>query len=137
MFVHPGKKLMFMGSEFGQVREWEPRSQPRLAPARERHRLPRPDQAVRQRSQFQYQRERSLHEVDFEPSGFQWIDCNDSGNSVVSLIRRAKDPQDFTVALVNFTPIARYGYSDRRPGAEAVPRDSEQRLGVVRRRRCR
>jgi 1,4-alpha-glucan branching enzyme len=59
---------------------------------------------------LKYQRERSLHEVDFDPSGFQWIDCNDSENSLVSLIRRAKDPQDFTVALVNFTPIARYGY---------------------------
>jgi 1,4-alpha-glucan branching enzyme len=57
-----------------------------------------------------YQRERSLHEIDFEPAGFRWIDCNDNENSVVSMIRRARDPRDFTVIVANFTPVPRPGY---------------------------
>ena len=57
-----------------------------------------------------YQRERSLHEVDFDGSGFRWIDCNDNENSVVSLVRRARDPQDFTVIVANFTPVPRPAY---------------------------
>ena len=57
-----------------------------------------------------YQHERSLHEVDFEHSGFSWIDCHDNENSVVSLIRRARNPNDFTVMVANFTPVPRPGY---------------------------
>ena len=57
-----------------------------------------------------YQREPSLHQVDFEPEGFSWIDCNDNENSVVSLIRRAHNAQDFTVVVANFTPVPRPGY---------------------------
>jgi 1,4-alpha-glucan branching enzyme len=57
-----------------------------------------------------YQRERSLHEVDFEGSGFSWVDCNDNENSVVSMIRRARDPRDFTVIVANFTPVPRPAY---------------------------
>jgi 1,4-alpha-glucan branching enzyme len=55
--------------------------------------------------------------VDFDPSGFTWIDCNDNENSVVAFIRRARTPSDFVVAVVNFTPVIRDGY---RIG---VPRD--------------
>jgi 1,4-alpha-glucan branching enzyme len=110
MFVHPGKKLMFMGSEFGHVREWNhDRSLDWHLLADDTGFHAGIKRFVNDLN-LKYQRERSLHEVDFDPSGFQWIDCNDSENSLVSLIRRAKDPQDFTVALVNFTPIARYGY---------------------------
>ena len=57
-----------------------------------------------------YQRERSLHEVDFEARGFSWIDCHDNENSVISMIRRARDPHDFTVMVVNFTPVPRPDY---------------------------
>ena len=57
-----------------------------------------------------YRAEPSLHQVDFEPAGFQWIDCNDSDNSVVSFIRRARDPRDFTVVVLNFTPVPRPVY---------------------------
>jgi 1,4-alpha-glucan branching enzyme len=56
-----------------------------------------------------YQQERSLHQMDDGP-GFSWIDCNDNGNSVISFIRRAKDPADVTVMLANFTPVPRPGY---------------------------
>ena len=57
-----------------------------------------------------YVSEPALHQRDFDSSGFQWIDCNDTDNSVVSLIRRAADPADVVVAVFNFTPVAREGY---------------------------
>ena len=57
-----------------------------------------------------YAREASLHQVDFDASGFQWIDCNDADASVVSLIRRATDPADWVAVIVNWTPLVRDGY---------------------------
>ena len=108
MFGHPGKKLMFMGGEFGQWREWnydesldwhllDDRMHGGLA------------QWVRDLNHT-YQREASLHQVDFDGSGFSWIDCNDNENSVISMIRRARDPRDFSVMVANFTPVPRPGY---------------------------
>jgi 1,4-alpha-glucan branching enzyme len=108
MFGHPGKKLMFMGSEFGQWREWS--SEESL----DWHLVGEPLHAGLQRwvqdLNRAYRRERSLHEIDFEHAGFAWIDCHDNENSVVSLIRRARDPQDFTVMVANFTPVPRPDY---------------------------
>ena len=108
MFGHPGKKLMFMGCEFGQWREWN--SEESL----DWHLTDDPRHAGLRRwvqdLNRTYQHERSLHEVDFDHSGFSWIDCHDNENSVVSLIRRARDPEDFTVMVVNFTPVPRPGY---------------------------
>ena len=108
MFGHPGKKLLFMGCEFGQWREWNVES------SLDWHLLDDPlHQGLRQWVQdlnHTYQREASLHQMDFEPDGFSWIDCNDNENSVVSFIRRGRNPQDFTVMLVNFTPVPRPGY---------------------------
>ena len=109
MFGHPGKKLMFMGSEFGQWREWN------YDASLDWHLLDdRMHEGLRKWVQdlnHTYQREPSLHEVDFEGSGFSWIDCNDHENSVVSMLRRARNPQDFTVVLVNFTPVPRPDYT--------------------------
>jgi 1,4-alpha-glucan branching enzyme len=108
MFGHPGKKLLLMGAELGQWREWNVES------SLDWHLLEQPEHAgLKQWLQdlnHTYQRERSLHEVDFHPSGFSWIDCNDNENSVISMIRRARDPQDFTVIVVNFTPVPRPQY---------------------------
>jgi 1,4-alpha-glucan branching enzyme len=108
MYAHPGKKLLFMGGEFGQWREW---SHDRSL---DWHLLEEPAHVGIRRLvrdlNVVYQRERALHEVDFDPAGFQWIDCNDNENSVVSFIRRAKDPHDFLVVVLNFTPVPRYGY---------------------------
>jgi 1,4-alpha-glucan branching enzyme len=108
MFSHPGKKLMFMGSEFGQWREWN------FDSSLDWHLLTDPMHQGLMRwvrdINHTYQREASLHQVDFEPAGFSWIDCNDNDNSVVSLIRRARNPRDFTVMLMNFTPVPRPGY---------------------------
>jgi 1,4-alpha-glucan branching enzyme len=109
MFGHPGKKLMFMGSEFGQWREWNYDS------SLDWHLLGDPmHEGLRKWVQdlnHSYQREPSLHEVDFEGAGFSWIDCNDHENSVVSMIRKARDPQDFSVILTNFTPVPRPNYT--------------------------
>jgi 1,4-alpha-glucan branching enzyme len=117
MYAHPGKKLMFMGCEFGQDREWNHDQ------SLDWHVLDVPLHAGLRRFVQDLNRtyavEPALHEVDFEPHGFQWIDCNDNENSVVSLIRRARDGRDFLVALLNFTPVPRDGYRIGVPAAGA------------------
>jgi 1,4-alpha-glucan branching enzyme len=108
MYGHPGKKLMFMGAEFGQWREWNyDASLDWHLLGEEMH------EALRRWVQdlnHTYQREPSLHQIDFEGSGFRWIDCQDNENSVISMIRRGRDPQDFTVMIANFTPVPRPAY---------------------------
>jgi 1,4-alpha-glucan branching enzyme len=99
---------MFMGCEFGQTREW---SHDRSL---DWHLLADPLHGglrafVRDLNRV-YAEEPALHESDFDSTGFQWIDCNDSDNSVVSLIRKAANPDDFLVAVLNFTPVLRQGY---------------------------
>ncbi len=127
MYAHPGKKLMFMGCEFGQGREWN------YDQSLDWHLLDRPlhgglRQYVQDLNRV-YSTERALHEIDFDGAGFNWIDCNDNENSVVSFIRRAQDGRDFVVALVNFTPVPREGYRVGVPAAgpyaEVVNSDSE------------
>jgi len=108
MYGHPGKKLMFMGAEFGQWREWN------YDASLDWHLLSEGmHEALRswvQDLNHAYQRERSLYEIDFDGSGFRWIDCQDNENSVISMIRRARDPHDFTVMIANFTPVPRPAY---------------------------
>jgi 1,4-alpha-glucan branching enzyme len=108
MIAHPGKKLMFMGSEFGQRSEWN-----HDAPLEwnllewDTH---RGLQTLSADLNGIYRNEASLHEVDFDWHGFEWIDCNDADSSVLSFIRRAKDPADFMIVVANFTPVARESY---------------------------
>jgi 1,4-alpha-glucan branching enzyme len=108
MFAHPGKKLMFMGAEFGQGREWN------YDHSLDWHLLDEPLHiGIRRFVQDlnrTYASEPALHEVDFDGAGFSWIDCNDNENSVVSLIRRAKDGASPVIAVINFTPVQRDGY---------------------------
>ena len=115
MYAHPGKKLMFMGCEFGQRAEWHHDH------SLDWHLLDEPlHRGLRlfvQDLNRAYAAEPALHEIDFEPAGFQWIDCNDNDNSVVSFIRRATAPEDFVVAIVNFTPVPRDGYRIGVPAA--------------------
>ncbi len=127
LYAHPGKKLMFMGSEFGQGREWN------YDQSLDWHLLGEPLHAgirrfVQDLNRI-YAAEPALHEVDFEPHGFQWIDCNDNENSVVSFIRRPREGNDFAVALLNFTPVPRDGYRIGVPSAggylEILNSDSE------------
>ena len=108
MYAHPGKKLMFMGGEFGQIREWNHDR------SLDWHLLDNPLHAglstfMRDLNRV-YAAEPALHQRDFDQSGFQWVDCNDSDNSVVSLLRRATDHNDFVIAIFNFTPVPRDGY---------------------------
>ena len=108
MFAHPGKKLLFMGGEIGQWREWNHDWQ------LDWEVLGDPAHAGLQKwcrdVNRVYAEERSLWELDHEPSGFSWIDCNDHEHSVIALTRRAADERDFTVAIVNFTPVPRRDY---------------------------
>ena len=108
MYVHPGKKLMFMGSEFGQWHEWSHER------SLDWHLLAGPVHSGLQRFvtdlNHRYLAEPSLYQVDFAESGFEWIDCNDHEASVISLIRRAHDPEDWVVAVLNWTPILRHDY---------------------------
>ncbi len=108
MFGHPGKKLMFMGDEFGQWREWNHDE------SLDWHLLDDAGHAGIQRWVRDLNRsvasQPALHEVDFEHTGFEWIDCCDFESSVISFIRRARDPRDFLVVVVNFTPVPRQGY---------------------------
>ena len=108
MCAHPGKKLLFMGGEFGQRSEWY------HGASLEWNLLSYPEhqglqQLVADLNSI-YRREAALHEVDFEWQGFQWIDCNDADASVLSFLRRARNPQDFVVVVANFTPVARENY---------------------------
>ena len=113
MYGHPGKKLLFMGSEFGQWREWNSEGsldwhlleedQPLqwihtglLRLTRDLNRL--------------YAAEPALSDQDFEPTGFHWIDCNDNENSVITFLRRGPAPEDTLIYVVNWTPVVRQGY---------------------------
>jgi len=108
MYGHPGKKLLFMGSEFGQWREWNHDC------SLDWHLLDDPMHAslrhYLQDLNAIYQAEPALHQVDFDPSGFRWIDCNDNENSVVSIVRYARNRDDFVVLVFNFTPVPRMQY---------------------------
>jgi 1,4-alpha-glucan branching enzyme len=108
MYGHPGKKLLFMGNEFGQWREW---NHDRSV---DWHLLDDAAHAgVRRYVQdlnWHYHAQPALHQCDFHPDGFRWIDCDDNENSVLSLVRYAKDRRDFVVMLFNFTPVPRGDY---------------------------
>jgi 1,4-alpha-glucan branching enzyme len=115
MFAHPGKKLLFMGSEFGQWREWNHDL------SLDWHLLDDPShaglKAFVQALNRHHVEQPALHEVDFDGAGFRWIDCHDNENSVLSFIRFAKDPQDFIVGVFNFTPVPRPEYRVGVPAA--------------------
>ncbi len=111
MWGHPGKKLLFMGNDFGQWHEWnyaqsldwhllEPPSDPHHAQLRD---------YVRSLNLL-YQSEPALSALDNDPEGFSWIDPHDSDNSTVSFIRRSKKPEETLVFVCNFTPVPRLGY---------------------------
>jgi 1,4-alpha-glucan branching enzyme len=108
MYAHPGKKLVFMGAEIGQWREWNHDAE------LDWHLLDQPIHAGLQRFVRDlnglYRAEPALHEVDFDARGFEWIDCNDTDSSVVSLIRRGHRAGEWIVGVFNWTPVVRTGY---------------------------
>jgi len=106
MFCHPGKKLLFMGTEFGQGQEWD------STQILDWYVLDYPyhqgvQRLVKQLNQL-YKDLPALHHYEFEWRGFEWIDCNDADNSVLSFIRRSDD--QFVVVVVNLTPQPHHGY---------------------------
>ncbi len=107
-YAHPGKKLLFMGQEFAQRNEWtETRSLDWHLLKHESH---RGIQRLITDLNKLVKAQPALHEVDFEWQGFEWIDANDSDNSVYSFIRRGKNPDELLIAVLNATPVVRYGY---------------------------
>ena len=108
MFAQPAKKLLFMGAEFGQSREWVHDASLDwdlldLGPHRglqkwvaDLNRLDRSEPA--------------LHELDCEPGGFEWVDCSDADSSVLSWMRKGKSSNDLILVVCNFTPVPRYHY---------------------------
>ncbi len=111
MWGHPGKKLLFMGAEFGQWHEWdfsesldwhliEPGSDPHHAQLRD---------FLRDLNRL-YQVEPAFNALDADPAGFSWIDVHDSDNSVISFMRKSKNANDTLVFVCNFTPVPRHGY---------------------------
>ncbi len=102
MFAHPGKKTMFMSMEFAQWSEWNVWADLEWHLLQyDRH------QALKQfftdLNQV-YKEQPALYTRDFEEEGFEWIDCSDNRHSVVSFIRRDKNPNEFVIAICNFTP---------------------------------
>jgi 1,4-alpha-glucan branching enzyme len=108
MTGHPGKKLLFMGSEFGQWREWtEAYSLDWHLLEHEPHRQLK--EYVADLNHL-YLNELALHQVDMSWEGFSWIDLQDVDNSIISFRRMAQDPREFIVVVCNFTPVPRLGY---------------------------
>ncbi|MFQ5582009.1 MAG: 1,4-alpha-glucan branching protein GlgB [Mariprofundaceae bacterium] len=107
MYTHPGKKLQFMGLEFGQWPEWDHDTS--LSWDQANFMPHRGLQLMMRDMNHLYRDTPALHEVDFEGHGFQWIDCNDADQSSLSFIRRDKHGGPVVVA-VNLTPVPRYNY---------------------------
>lgn len=111
MYGHPGKKLLFMGGEFGQWNEWhfeQSLDWHLLEPPSDTHHAQLRDY-VRDLNLL-YQREPALSERDVDSEGFSWIDVHDSDNSVISFMRRSKDADETVIFVCNFTPVPRFGY---------------------------
>jgi 1,4-alpha-glucan branching enzyme len=114
MHAHPGKKNLFMGGEFGQWREWTHEESLdwhllQFSPHQGVQRL------VRDLNRL-HREEPALHELDFEPAGFEWIDIGDWENSVVSFVRHGRSEGEQLLVVANFTPVLRQDY---RVGAPA------------------
>ena len=103
----PGKKLNFMGNEFAQGREWNVNSS--LDWHLLENGLHQGVQNVSRDLNHQYLNLKCLHDLDFEPQGFDWIDCHDSDQSTISFVRRARDGS-FAIIVLNFTPVLRHNY---------------------------
>jgi 1,4-alpha-glucan branching enzyme len=121
MYAHPGKKLLFMGGEFAQVREWNHNQ------SLDWHLLEQDDHAgvqqlLRDLNQV-YRDTPALHQLDSASEGFEWIDCSDSEQSVIAFARHGRDSSQLVIAVCNMTPIIR---SDYRVGVPQAGRYQER-----------
>ncbi len=107
-YAHPGKKLLFMGGEFGQWREWVHED------SLDWHLLEHPQHQGIQRwvqhLNILYRHEPALYEVDFEHAGFEWVDCSDWEHSIISFVRKGRSHREQILVVCNFTPEPRYNY---------------------------
>jgi len=115
MFTHPGSKLLFMGGEFGQTSEWS--LEQGLQWWLTEHDYHRGLQQLIRDLNGLYRERRALYEQQFEHWGFEWIDLGDFENSVISYVRRGKQPEDMLVVVCNFTPVVRREYTIGAPRA--------------------
>lgn len=108
MFCHPGKKLLFMGGEFGQWQEWYHEESLHW------HLLEYPmHNGVKRWVQDLnnlLRREPALHELDFDSNGFEWIDISDWEGSIISFLRKGRLPEERLLVVCNFTPVLRKNY---------------------------
>lgn len=109
MYAHPGTKLLFMGGEFGQTREWKHDSSldwhlNEFAPHGSLQWM------VKQMNEF-YRSEPAMYEKPFDPSGFEWIDISDYENCVISFVRKGHQHQNNLYVVMNLTPVVRESYS--------------------------
>lgn len=107
-YTQPGKKLLFMGSEIGQWAEWNHDR------SLDWHLLEYPNHLGLQRLVSDlnrvYRNETALHQVDSEPGGFEWVDCNDAEGSTISYLRWNRDYSECILVVLNFTPVTRFDY---------------------------
>jgi len=108
MYSQPGKKLLFMGGEFGQWSEWHHDAS--LEWDLSQYATHMGVQRAVQDLITLYRGEPALHELDFDAAGFEWVDCNDSDNSVISFLRKGRSTKDVVLIICNFTPVVRYNY---------------------------
>ncbi len=115
LYAHPGKKMVFMGGEFGQIREWNHDAQ------LDWYLTGDPSHRGLQRLVGDlnrlYRSEPALYEEDYSPAGFQWIDHADAEQSVISFMRFARDRSDYVAVVCNMTPVVRSGYRVGMPQA--------------------
>jgi 1,4-alpha-glucan branching enzyme len=108
MWTHPGKKLLFMGGEFGQEREWnhdQSLDWHLLAEAEHRG-----VQGLMRDLNALYRATPALHQLDCEAEGFEWVVSDDAGQSVLAFLRKPRDTSSPVLVVCNFTPIPRQGY---------------------------
>jgi 1,4-alpha-glucan branching enzyme len=113
MFGHPGKKLMFMGCEFAQEREWNHDR------SLDWHLLGEPKyagiQALIRDLNHLYRSQPALHELDCDPAGFEWLITDDSDHNVFAWLRKGRDASARCVVVANFSPNVYYNYRVRVP----------------------
>ena len=108
MYAQPGKKLLFMGGEFGQRREWAHDNTLEWDLLKD-DRHSGIQQWITDLNRL-YRNEPALYERDFVPAGFEWVDCTDAGSSVISLLRKGKSTDEVVLIVCNFTPVPRPNY---------------------------
>ena len=108
MWTHPGKKLLFMGNEFGQ--DWEWNSEESLRWFLLDYPMYKGMQNCVRDLNLMYKGNEPLYEEDFDSRGFEWIDHSNCDDSVISYIRKGHNPDDYLVVVCNFTPVVRHNY---------------------------